>query len=259
MFWLVVIYLVLFAILALTITAWSMWYQSQIYTETAQGLEWRGPAAAGGIVLALILFGVMAARSPGTFQPVWELSTTHTLPPLPEVWVPDEKGELHPYRPVRTDAGTRVYHRGGNSNSPRMVLLPKRNYLVIKEDGEEVKFEPQRDEKGNLLRRKTTVWGVTEVEEPVRYVDNKGRVMYEGSLGQFTVFRSDVFFSNLFLNLLLFAACFLGLWVLVLFQWTDALYQALVLWLVLVFFVVPPVMRTVEATTARPPEARSGD
>jgi hypothetical protein len=225
-----------------------MWYQAQIYTETSEGLEWRGPTAAACILFVLIVWGVLAARTPRTYRPFWEFNSTETLPAHPIIRVPDDEGKEKTYRPVGEPA---KYYERGNMRLPELKTGSSPKYVTLVEEGEDVKFEPERDEKGNFLRRKSTIWGVVQVEEPLRYVDDKGRVMREGSLGRITLFKGDLLFVNLLLNVLLLAACFLGLWLLVRFQWPDALIQAVVLWLVLLF-VVPTMMSYVETVTAAP-------
>jgi hypothetical protein len=229
-------------VLALGITAWSIWLQGHLYTEVSEGLPWRGPLA-GAAVLAPILIWMAAARaSPGTYRPLWEFSSTETTRPLDKLYTRDDQGKLQEYRLIK---GTRQEYRlGGDIRRP---LLPTEPRSVLIEEGSElVEFFPERDGKGNLLRRKTQALN-SAVSEPLRYVDSRGRVMLEGSLGQFTIYKGGALMVNLLLNLLLFAGCFLGLWLLARFQWPHALLQALALWVLLLLTVLPLVLAVAEA------------
>jgi hypothetical protein len=187
---------------------------------------------------------------------LWEFNSTETTEPMKVIRVPDGNGNEKTYRPVGKPA---TYYEKGNTRLQELKSASSPKYIIVVEGDEESKFEPERDADGNLLRRKTTVWGVAQVEEPLRYVDENGRVMREGSLGRLTIFKGSLLlFNNVLLNVLLLAACFLGLWLLARFQWPHALGQAVILWLVLLLFVVPPVMTRVEAATATAPGAKAG-
>jgi hypothetical protein len=243
--------LLLLIVLALVLTAWSLWLQGYLYTEPAEGMLWRAPAAAGAVMVPLLLWLIMARATPDTYRPLWEFNSTETTPPAKKVWAEDRDGKLREYRLV---GGSRQgYHEGGNANAARLTSEPK--YIIIEEDGRKVRFEPEKDAEGNLLRRKSTAW-FTTITEPLRYVDDSGRVMQAGSLGQLTTFKGGSLAGNLMLNGLLFAACIAAFWPLLGFQWGHAMTQAVVLWLVLLLTVVPPAVRAVEA--GAPPAAKAG-
>jgi hypothetical protein len=70
---------------------------------------------------------------------------------------------------------------------------------------------PKRSRPGRL----TTAFG-RESKEPLRYIDEKGRVMTEDSPGQLTSFRGGLFFGNVLLNAMLIAVLFVSLWLLLL-------------------------------------------
>ncbi len=242
--------LLLFAVLALAITAWSMWLQSHLYTEVSEGLVWRGPAAAAAIMLPVVCWMLAARGAPDTYKPLWEFNSTETTPPLKALYSPDDQDKLQKY--VLMHGTRQEYRLNGRPNAP--TLPPEPKSLFIEEDGQKVEFRPERDASGNLLRRKTTAW-FSSVSEHLRYVDSRGRIMEEGSLGQFTKFKGGALMMNLFLNALLFAACFLGLWLLARFQWPHALGQAVILWVLLLLTVIPPVIKSVEENA--PPAAKA--
>src|SRR5260370_40604665 len=93
---------------------------------------------------------------------------------------------------------------------------------IVAIDGEQrYTFEPERDDKGNFKRGKNKAG-----DEPLRYRDEKGRIMVEGSLGTLDTFRGGLFFLNALLNLALLGAAFLALWLILRFQWLRALGHA---------------------------------
>ena len=61
-----------------------------------------------------------------------------------------------------------------------------------------------------------------------------------------TTFRTGRFLGNIFINLLFLIVWFLGLWLLLRFGWPAALGQALVYWLVMALFILPPVLTRAE-------------
>ncbi len=229
-------------VLALLLTAWSMYIQATWYTEPATGLVWRGPTAAVGIMAVVALWMMLDFAAPGRYRPFWEFSSTEESKFFPEIRVPNPgsgREDVYKLRP-----GTRGEYRLGGLASGRQ--LPTRPPEIIILDGAEKSiFKPERDEKGNFKQRTTTAFG-RETKQPLRYVDERGRVMLEDSLGQLATFRGGWFFGNLFLNALLLIALFAALWLLLRFQWPHALGQAVVLWLLLLLFALPPLLTQVE-------------
>ena len=247
---LIVILLLTFGVLAALLTLWSAWIQNYWYTEVTSGLAWRAPAAAGGVMVVLLLWVVLAARSPGSYRPLWEVTSSEDSKPFPELRIPKSGGEeVYKLRP-----GTRGEYR--LNGLPGGKALPSRPpEVIVLEDGQKVTFKAERDDKGNFKQRETrTMFGVTATS-PLRYVDDRGRVMLEGELGIITNFRSGLLLANLLLNGLLLGVWFVVLWLVLRFQWWHALLQALVLWLALLLFVMPPILTIAERPTQPVPAA----
>jgi hypothetical protein len=249
-FTLFLILMLVWFVLIVVLAAWTLWYQNYIYTEPATGILWRGPAAGSAVMLVLFLWVVMDYRSPGRYRPIYEFSATETPKPFPELRVPRDTGEEQVFK-LLSRGGRPEYHLGGLSTGQPLPSRPQK--VIVIENGERVVFEPERDEKGNFKSRKS---GGTE--EPLRYLDPRGRVMYEGQLGQLTTFRRGWLFGNLFVNVLLLAAWFLSLWLLLRFQWPAALLQAFVFWLVALLFVLPPVLTRAEDVAKQRAAQRAG-
>jgi hypothetical protein len=236
---LIVILFLFWAVLAGLLTAWSVWFQGYIYTEPAIGLTWRGPAAAGAIsavVLAWVVVDYRSVNGPtavGRYRSLFEFTASEEIKPFPELHVP-RPGGFDVYK-LRPGTGRPEYRLSG---LPSGRLLPDRPEKIIIPEGEGTStFEPERDGQGNFKVRQG---------EYLRYRDAKGRVMVESSLGQLTAFRGTTFFVNLLLNFLLLADLFLCGWLLLRFHWGIALLQAVILWLALLLFVLPPILSTAE-------------
>jgi hypothetical protein len=256
---LIVALIVLFGLLlAGVLTAWALWFQAYIYTEASPGLAWRGPAAAGGVLAVVVLWAVFDYHAPGRYRPFWEASSTEESPPISELRVPNvSTGGVDVYKPV---PGRREYRIGGLPTGNPLPNRPTPYVIAVEgEDRKEAKFAPERDEAGKYVQRERKSWFGGATKEPVRYLDEGGRVMYEGALGYLSETRGSWFFGNLLLHVLLFAACFVGLWALVRFQWPHALGQAVVLWLMLLFALAPLLTRVERVAQERAAEARQAE
>ncbi len=232
---LLLLLLLLWLALAGVVTAWSIWFQTAIYTEPSTGLAWRGPAAASAIMGVVFLWVILDYRTLGRFQPLWNASSSETSVAFPELRVPGSGGkeEVYTLRP-----GSRNEYRSASGKS----LPSTPDKIIVTEGDKQSTFEPRRDAKGNLERQK-----VGGMADPLRYKDAAGRIMLEGQLGQIETSSGSVFIGSLILHLFFVAACFLALWLLVRFQWMHALGQAVVLAVALLLFVLPPILGKAEA------------
>jgi hypothetical protein len=238
-FLLIVLVLLLWVVLAVLLTGWSAWFQSAIYTESATGIVWRGPVAASAITVVVVVWVVLAYRMPGRFEPFWESASSDSSKRFDELRVPgaDGKEEVFKRRP------NGEYR---SRNAKPLPATPPR--IIVDEDGQRYTFEPERDEQGHFKRHKIPGG---DTDEPLIYRDEKGRVMQEGALGRLVVFRVGRLIGSMLLHLALFASVFLGLWLLLRFQWAHALGQAVVLCLLLLLFVMPQLLTRAEKARSR--------
>ena len=102
------------------------------------------------------------------------------------------------------------------------------------------------------------MWSGSGPSEALRYIDGKGRVMLESSLGEIAVFHSGWVIVTLLLSLFFLGVWFVSLWLLLRFQWPHALGQAVVFWGVMILFVMPPVLTRAE-TVAKERRRRGAD
>ncbi|MFQ3649117.1 MAG: hypothetical protein SNJ75_02200 [Gemmataceae bacterium] len=242
---LVVVLLVLYVVLSLLLAAWTVWFSGYLYEEPTGQIQWRGPLAGAIVFAPILLWLLLAYGSPGTYRPLWEFSSREVSEPFPEVWVPNDKGAWEMYRYIR---GRREYRRDGNEKLPPLPSRPS-ELKVKSKGGPERLFKPERDDKGKLLIRKSRSLFSSQ-DEPLRYVDGSGAVMREGELGQVTTFKGSNLLLNVSLNGLVFVAWFVALWPILRFQWSHALGQAGIFWLVLMLFVMPPLVSWTESVAA---------
>ena len=247
---LVLLVLVVWIVLTVVLAGWALFLQQYLYTEATSGLLWRGPAAGSALTFVLVIWLICDYQAPGGYRALWEFSSTEDTAAFPELRIPTATGE-EVYKPVpgkRND-----YHLNGQTRGQALPSRPPK--LDVVEGDKRSTFEPERDDKGNFKQQTSTRFG-RESKEPLRYIDEHGRVMVEGSLGQQTISRPGRFIGNLFLNLAFFGACFVALWLLLRFQLLHALIQAFVVWFVVLLFVWPPVLAQVEETARQRAAAR---
>jgi hypothetical protein len=250
---LILLVLLLWVVLTVLLSAWTLWFQAYIYSEPTSGIFWRGPAAGSAVMLVLLLWFFLDYRDPpGRFRTLFEFSSTDDSKRFDELRVPRDKTE-DVYRLVRGGARGEYRLKG----QPTGKVLPSRPKKIIVVEGDErYTFEPERDAQGNFKARTTSSWFGSSSSDELRYIDNRGRVMLESSLGQLSTFRGGRFVGNLFLSFLLLAAFFAALWLILRFQWPHALGQAFVFWGVMQLFILPPVLTRVETVAKERAQAR---
>jgi hypothetical protein len=200
----------------------------------------------------LLLWVVIDYNSPGNYRPLYEFSSSEDQKPFPELRVPTASGQ-EVYK-LRSGAGRPEYRLSGRAAGRPMPTAPEK---IIAVDGEQQwVFEPERDAQGHLHRRSPPWWSLNKQVEPLRYKDEKGRVMLEGQLGQLTTFRTGRLVGNLTLNFLFLAAWFVCLWLLLRFHWPMALLQAVIFWTVALLFVLPPLLTRAEVVSKERAGAR---
>jgi hypothetical protein len=251
---LILILFLLWAVLAALLAAWALWFQGYLYTEPAAGIAWRGPAAGSAVLLVLLPWIFLDYRNPGHFRPLFEGSSTETTKPYAEMRIPKAQGTGEEvYKLIR---GTHEYRLNGQPSGKPLPSRPSR--LIVVEGGEKYTFEPERDSKGNFrMRPVSSSWFGSSQTEALRYVDGKGRVMLESSLGRVSTFRGGRFVGNLLLNIIFFAVWFVALWVVLRFQWPHALLQAVVFWVVMMLFILPPLLTRAEEVAKERAAART--
>jgi hypothetical protein len=231
---LILIVLLIALVLTLLLAGWTLWFQGYIYTEPATGIAWRAPAAGGALLLFLTLWVVLDYRAPGRHRTLFEFSAVDSKQYDKMTVVTGNTKET--FRLGKDARGRDVYRNANPSARPNLPSRPDK--IIVQEDGKETVYEPERDARGNFKPRPN---------EGLRYVEQGGsRYMVEGNLGQVSTFYTGRLLGNLLLNALHLGVWFVVLWLLLRFGWSVALVQAVVFWLVMTLFVLPPVLTQAE-------------
>jgi hypothetical protein len=238
----VLTFLAIWAALIVVLGAGTAWLQGYLYNEPAPGLYWRAPAA-GTVLMAFIgLWAYLDTQeTPGRFTAPFDFnprdSTTYD-----QLTTVDADGKKAPYdlRGVSGSGGKVEYV------DPRGKKLPTRPLILIAKNtktGAEATFEAERDPNtGTFVERRAG---------GIRYLEKGGtQIMEENTIGRVSTFRSGLFLGYGLLMLVFLAAWFLCLWLLLQFQWAHALGLGLVLWLVVLFIVMPVVLARVASQAA---------
>ncbi|MFO0842734.1 MAG: hypothetical protein U0797_10115 [Gemmataceae bacterium] len=205
------------AVLAVLLTAWTMYVQAYLYTEATPGAVWRGPAAAGVVMAVLLPWVLLDFRSPGSFRPLWEFSSSQDDKPFPELRVPNASGgeDVYKLRP-----GTRgEYRLDGVSGGKQLPTRPAE--VVVVEGSDRSVFKPERDEKGNYKQRTTSAFG-RETRSRCAYLDEKGRVMTEDARASSRRSAAGCSWSTCCSTSCSSPPCSGRLWLLLCFQWPHA-------------------------------------
>ncbi len=232
---LILIYVLVALTLAVLFWAGTTWFQGYIYSEPAEQLYWRAPAAGAALTLFLALWGYLDSRAPGRY-------------PGQFIFGADEVKEFKELRVVYQGQETLYKLRKNAQGKPEYWdaqnrPLPSRPDSVIVDDqGEKVRFEAERDQNKNFKIDKG---------QSLRYVDNRGRSMTADNLGRFSIPRPGLVLSNLLLYAVHLGVWFLCLWLLLRFQWPHALGLAVICWLVVTLTIMPMLLERVEAQAAQ--------
>jgi hypothetical protein len=212
------------------------WFQSSIYSEPTAGLWWRGIVAATIMASFFALWAYLDQRPRGQYSSIFNFSATddRDYDELRAVIVKNGKETPVSYRKRKTAQGQVEYRE---STSPFRPLPRHPEAILVEENGQVVRFEPERD----ADKRLKVVSG-----QSLHYVDTSGRVMTEDMIGRVSTFRWDRFLPYALLNLLHFLLWFSCLWILLRFQWAHALGLSLVLWLIMTLLIGPIILNKVE-------------
>jgi hypothetical protein len=232
---LVLIVLVVFAVLSLLLAAWTLFFQGYIYSEPAEAIYWRAPAAGAVLTFFLVIWIFLDYRSiekpsdEGRYRPLHEFS-------------PRESERYDKLTITNQDRKKVQFTRQGNNQyvSQGGRRMPERPLEIVAtdKDGKEHVFKPVTDDKGNFK---------VEKNERLRYYDegNPSRSMEEGFLGEITIYHYGWLVMGLLLNFSFLIVWFVCLWLLLRFQWSHALGQAFVAWLISLF-VLPMLLTQAE-------------
>lgn len=212
-----VLIVLVYPVLAAVLFVISRFIQTSFYETVAKGLWWRALVGAGiiwvvGLVWPSLINLSGGIRWPIDFDDIFFLHAPDTPSvTFRELRVPDEAtGREITYR--RALVGGTVQFRD-EQNRPMPQTPPV--VIAVPEEGDAIRWEVVRDEDGYIDRSQGTAF----------YQNPEGRRIPESAF--FTGIEATSgygqFFLTLFGDLVLFAAWFLTLWLVMQFQWTHAL------------------------------------
>ncbi len=249
---LVVIWLGLIGLLVL----WTLFFQGYVYTQPVQGIVWRAPAAGTGVALFLFAWVFMDYAWPRNYRTLldFELRSRDDRE-FDEFRAVDQFGEKT-YKKVKNEKGQEIYRENGKRDGGEPMTRPQR--VIVKEkNGEEVVFEPDRDAKGQF--KTTKVSRFSDARLPLQYRDKKKRVMQEGQLGRVTgSFSLGNLILILLLNFLHLVVWFAVLWLVLEFRLWHAVGMAMVAWVALTIFLLPPTLTKAEEVADKRAPVKTG-
>jgi len=221
--------------------------QGTLYNDPVPGILWRAPAAALLLTLFLALWSCLAYGAPGHYGALFLFSPydEKAFPEIRALVTRDGRETQLRYRLSKNAQGLPEYRP---VTQPFRPLPTHPDAIVVVEDDQERRFLPERDAKGRF---------VYQQGQALRYVDDRGRVMWEDSIGRLSIFRWGRFWANLFLNFLHLGLWFACLWLVLRFQWSHALGLALVCWLAMTVLIVPMILSKVEESAFYRPAAQA--
>jgi hypothetical protein len=223
-FYLLLILLVTWLILAALLWGGGRLAQVALYEDPSPELYWRGPVAAAAVTVYLGLWcllnyaGSFPGQSPRTYDTLFTFATEHPGETVKEFWAVNENGvRTHYRRKLLVGIPTRSEFRDDNNNLWTTTRARESRAILIKDKDQEVVFNPLPDNE--------------------RWVEESPgkRFMNDRAIGRIITPRTGRSLMSGILNLLHLVVWFLCLWLLMRFQWTHALLGAAVLWLVMTF------------------------
>jgi hypothetical protein len=236
--------LLLTAGLAVFLWAGTLFLQGYIYTEPAGELYWRAPAAAGALGLFLGLWCILNYNSPDRYGTLFDFNPS--VSKSFSEFKSRRKGSQE--KTVFTKKGLDFRSPRGEKWAPTGGGPIVESVYVPLDDGKEVEFRADVNEKGNFKKETPT--------SPVRYLEVDGsRAITQDQLdrGEWSASSTGLFFVNLLINLFHLGLWFVCLWLLLRFQWLHALGLGLILWLVMTL-VANPLLLTPASNAGREAE-----
>jgi len=259
--------LILFVILIITLVSliavlWggTVFFQGFVYTEPSPSVFWRAPATAVLLTFGFAVWCLTIALSSEASPTNIPINTIFRFTPkddmlrrpAPYLWAikadrkktePGKDGEVVAYVservPDKLNSQKFRYVATGDPHPWRWQGVVAIEIQPTKDDAAKIRFNEVVTEAGRfeLVDSKRAQyrhfasddgWEMTEYEE--------------GPTGMPVRFRWGRFFLNIFFNFTHFGGWFLGLWLLLRFQWGHALGLAVAMWLIMTLLMLPMML-----------------
>jgi hypothetical protein len=244
---LVLIHVLIFAVLVVLLWAGSAFAQGYIYSEPTSQLFWRAPVVAAILTFWLAFWSTREYRAysedhvASRYGAIFEFTNSDERP-FTEFWVPE--GDKR----IRYQKRTVAQAKGPGRPEFIAEIPPYQPWsgseeVILLEDGKEVVYKAQRDQKA-----KAVLGVAVEGTQGAVYRNDRGKKITEAMIrnGKIESTRWGPLFTYFLLNTGFLVLWFLGLWLLIRFQWLHAVGLAVALWLTAIIFVVPPLVERVD-------------
>jgi hypothetical protein len=244
---LVLIHVLIWATLVVLLWGGTAFLQGYIYNEPASQLYWRAPLVAAFLTLWLAFWATREFRSytedhvASRYGAIFEFTNAEDRP-FTEFWVPEGDKRIR-YQKRTLPQANRPGRPEFIAEIPPYQPWSGTDEVILKEDGQDVLYKAQRD------RKAKAVMGVAVSDtQGVLYRSDRGKTITEAMIrnGKIESKRWGPLFTYFLLNVGFFVLWFVGLWLLLRFQWLHALGLAVVLWVIAIIFVVPPLVERVD-------------
>jgi hypothetical protein len=234
----VLILLVLAVVLSILLWAGTLWFQGWLYSEPAGNLYWSAPAVGVGLTLFYALWVVVDCRTGGHCGSLYKLSVS-TLKQYDQINAVVKRNGKDSAEETyqKQDADYVLIGPDGRLTGTKLLEAPER--IIIKDGDATMVFVPERGAAKNFKR---------EPGQYLHYYDKSGLTIDEGNLGQVQRFHWDWLVWNVLFNMLHLGLWFVGLWLLLRYQWSHALGLAAALWLAMTLFPIPMILEYAEQT-----------
>lgn len=263
MFYLIVILAITLASLIVVLWGGTYFFQGYIYTEPSAGIFWQAPVVAAGLTLGFAVWcfsvALSNAASPTNIpiNTIFNFSDQETMlrRPAYKIWAisldPNKKDE-QPVEyvsirvPGRLNRDTFQYFHDpyGSDKHPWLPAgIGAIEMQATKEDPTKKRFVEVPPDQG-LFGGKLDLVDTKQLQYR-QFRSDDGWVMQEFEEGPTGLpFKRSWgrFLLNIFFNLAHFAAWFVGLWLILRYQWLHALGFAVVMWLAVTLLILPMML-----------------
>ena len=245
---LLVILIITLVSLIVLLWAGTVFFQGYIYTEPSPGVYWQAPAAAAVLTLGYTVWCLSIALSSGAsptnipINTIFRFTPTEDMlrKPAPKLWAikadPKKKTGSDRDGDVTLYVSERVFDKLNPGKIRYIDPATQKPYNfqgVIALEIQPVPDDPAK------MRFDLIETGTGQYRQ---FVSKDGWAMIEfeeGPTGLPTKFRIGRFILNILFNVAHLVGWFLGLWLLLRFQWGHALGFAVVMWLVTTLVLLP--------------------
>jgi len=236
---------------SLTVILWAgtFFFQGYIYTEPSPGIFWQAPAAAALLTLGYTIWCFSIALNSNATGQNLPIDTIFRFSPKEEM--PELQG-----RPAKKIWAIKIDRKktGDNKDGEIVAYVGKAAIRPQFQYWEDKEIKPHPWHKQDVIAIEIEKPDGTKMrfdltpttESDYRQFESRDgwviREYEEGPTGVPIKFRFGRLLLNLFFNVGHFVAWFLGLWVLLRFQWSHALGFAVVLWLTFTLTMLPMML-----------------